>query len=169
MPVTNYSIYHNPRDGFEGQLFSNTSHRSATYLNVSDEPLPIGRAVVSGDGVGTYNQEKPMTAPDGTERSLLGVLMLQNFYEKNINNLGDACLPKLGYGVVLKQGEIKVFTEVPVSQGDKVFYRNSEGSESKIGRFRNDDDGGSCVEIQNAVWYNSVVTPGLAVLSINIA
>ena len=122
MPITNYQIYHNSSDGFEGQLFSTMPHRSSTYLNVSGEPMPIGCAVVVPQNVRNgNNNDKQMTVPSNSNDKFLGILMLQNFYERTVNENDRAFIPKNGYGIVLKQGVVKVYSETSVKNWRSCF------------------------------------------------
>jgi hypothetical protein len=170
MVSTNYQIYSDARDGYAGQVFSNVNYTASTFLNVG-VPLPIGSAVVAGNttviDTGT-GRDKPMQLPDGTVRKFLGILILENFYEKSIDANGDSCIPSNYYGTVYQKGRIKVRTEVPVTVSDPVYYRNAAGTNTILGRFTNVADSGTCVLIPNATWYRGNTQPGLAVVDINV-
>lgn len=54
---------------------------------------------------------------------------------------------------VLRKGQLWVYTEEAVSDGDPVFVRISAGAGgSALGAFRNDADGGSCVQVVGALF-----------------
>lgn len=139
-------------------MVTTTAHSNESVI------LP-GFAVVRATGA-----DKACMLPTGASQQFEGVAVFAQVpaYDERVGALSQAQYVSGQYLPVLHSGVILVPTEVAVAPGDSVFFRHAvNGAQTRLGMFRNTNDGGNATQVTNARWRSSTVN-GLAELAIDI-
>lgn len=138
---------------YEGQILTNRMTEKIGGRTVAGNLYPFGRAVKWNDS------NKQIVPLDDSADSVAGILIRAGLYEDFVDANGDYGYPVDENIILLRRGDIAVYTETDIAHNDPVFVRfvaNGAGKD-KIGVFRNaqDLDGASaatCIELTNAKW-----------------
>lgn len=150
----------NPAAGEAGLLYDLNPRTMESF--VAEGALPFGVAVDQGT-----DPEKQATLLDGssTAASILGIAVRTHALQAVRSQSDDNAYADEEMVNVLSKGRIWVVTEEAVAVGDSVFVRITAAGAEQAGAFRNDADGGDCIELTNARWVKG--GNGLAVLELS--
>lgn len=136
-------------EGYEGQVASlqcNTTIKGTQdgYFNSSTEYVPFGSFVVED----STKDPGSLTLPIAGAK-LLGVAIFNDRFERQaVDSTGfppNATIP------VMTEGVVYMVAETAINRGDQVFVRHTAnatpGQYDRLGRIRNDADGGNAVGI----------------------
>lgn len=151
----------------EGQPATGVNFISRSFLNESGAVLPYGRALIWSTG------NSRIELPSATGASFLGVSKRTTIYENALDAQGFDGFPADRDSDYLTSGDIYVYVETDVNPGDPVYFRHTANGAGKdvLGRFRNDDDGGSSTVDQvttGAKWVGSYSAGEFAILNVNL-
>lgn len=138
---------------YEGQILTNRMTEKIGGRTVAGELYPFGRAVKWNDS------NKQIVPLDDATDVVAGILIRAILYEDYLDSNGAYGYPPNENVIILRRGDIAVYTETNIAHNDPVFVRfvaNGAGKD-RIGAFRNtaDPDGASaptCIQLTNASW-----------------
>ena len=128
------------------------------------ETVAAGLVVARGDGFQDLRLLRSSTAP------IVGVSMHQHMPVSSLDPALRAGYPPKSEVSVLKRGKIYMRSETEVALSDTLYARFEESSNGTVlGRLRNDDDGGTAVDVSAFIKPKSAITAaGLFVAQVNI-
>lgn len=145
-----------------GQITHSGTRDLRSRINKDTVVLPYGTGVVASG-------EDGCARPTGATNTFVGVVARIYQYE----DAQDSALSQ-GYATnkdasILTKGCIAVAVEEAVSEGQPVFCRfGASGGNTVLGRFRNDSDSDTCMQVPNARWQKGTTGAGIAVLELNL-
>jgi hypothetical protein len=158
---TSYSRSYSGR--VAGQLSDSGDHRIESFLN--DE----GSAIPAGIGVALKSAGKAEEI-DSAADNMLGISVFS--FARNPNDLtGTDAIQNGDTFNVLVEGACFVAVEETVAVGDPVYVRvtSDGGSNTQLGKFRNDSDSGRCKLVKGARWLSAGSTSSPAELYFSAA
>lgn len=138
---------------------------TTTTAHSSETVIQPGFAVVRDSGA-----DKACMPPSGAGQQFEGVAVFAQIpaFDERVGALSQAQYVSGQVLPVLHSGVILVPTEVTVAAGDSVFFRHAaNGAQTRLGMFRNTNDGGNATQVTNARYRTGTVN-GLAELAIDI-
>lgn len=151
--------------GREGMVATTDPNMKMRIAHATATELVFGRAVIRG------SHDNAVVHPSGTTGVFAGVVMedlgISAYLQATPNTV------PVGYDAqIMTSGQIWVIPEVDVTQDNPVYFRhaNAGSAPEALGRFRDDNDGGSgdVTLIAGAKWATSATAGNPARLEINI-
>lgn len=141
-----------------GQLGDSGPHRVESYLNDEGSDIPAGIGVV-------LKAEGTCDEFDGSGDLMLGVTVLTEARDPT-GLSGSDTIKDNQVCNVLTEGAIWVQVEVAIAITDAVYvrYTSDSGSNTQLGRFRNDADSSKAAVLKGARWLSSGSAGGCALL-----
>ncbi len=133
---------------FSGQLGDTGPKRSGTYVNDQGADIPSGVFVAFKSET---SQAKKCDLPADAGDELAGIVL--NSFARDPDNLTGVAAVKSGAACnVLEWGSAFMAVEESMAVGDDVYCRitSDGGSNTQLGKIRNDSDSGKCVKVPGA-------------------
>jgi hypothetical protein len=147
-----------PGRPFAGTPGDTGPKKDVSYLNDEGSDIP------AGIGVRLKSEGKCELFDAGTQ-SLAGIVL--NSFARDPNDLSGSAAIKAGdMANVREMGAVYVAVEETVAVGEPVYCRftSDGGSNTQLGKFRNDADSGRCKLIKGARWLTAGTTTSPALL-----
>lgn len=143
---------------FSGDLSDSHQNRVSSYLNDTGTNIPAGVMMA-------HTAAGKAKVISSALQTMAGVAVLSFARLPDDLSGSDAITAATGMNV-LEQGSIWVQVEETIAVGDAVYTRvtSDGGSNTQLGRFRNDSDSGKCVLVKGARWLTGGASGAVAEL-----
>lgn len=143
---------------FSGQLSGHDENRTETWINSEGASIPAGVGMV-------YEAAGTAELADSASKPLVGIVVHSHAkYRETLT--GTLAYENGDTLTLLTEGSIYVLPEETVAAGDDVYCRieSDGGSNTQLGRFRNDSDSGRCKRVRGARFVKAGTTTSPAEL-----
>lgn len=150
-----------PGKPFSGTPGDTGPKRDGSYLNTEGSDIPAGIAV-------TLKSEGEIELFDASTDTIAGIVL--NTFARDPNDLtGSAAVKDDDMCNVRELGAVYVAVEETVTVGEPVYCRHTSdgGSNTQLGKFRNDSDSGRARLVAGARWLQGGTTTSPALLHFN--